>query len=153
MRNSLSMRAARACAAGTLLLFVALAPAVAHVSAPSAGPAARGGLHRVNRFGFNHSRIDHFDSRRFRLNRFGSNANALFSGLDGSDYWNYPPSYPTGPIIVGSGAPPAVINVFAGGDPGASEVGAAGGVACPVVHLLEYDAAGRYVGERQLPAC
>jgi len=42
-----------------------------------------------------------------------------------------------------------VINIFSGGGDGAGEPRAGG---C-VTHLLRYDTAGRYVGERQSSGC
>ena len=131
----------------------------------------RGFNNRVgaNRFGFNRHGFDRFDSRRFdnrrfdfdrfgadrfRYNRFGRNANALDSrprrlGLLGlpaivSDRAGRPSA---------AGGPRLAINVYAGGDAGAGELGAARGGACPVVHLLNYDQAGHYIGERQISAC
>lgn len=155
MRISLSTRTARACAAGALVLSLAFTPSVA---------PARGGAgfvhfasHRPR--GFDRFGVNHFRSNRFGFNRFGRNANALdfgLLGLDGGGYWGYPPYYPTapaGPIIIGAGGPPVAINVYSGGGAGAGDPAAAGGGACSVVHLLKYDKAGHYVGERQIPAC
>jgi len=180
MRNSLSTRAARACFTGALVLSLAFTPTVAHMATPPARTgigaghfAAHGfrGFTRIgaDRFGFNRFRFDRFDNHRFDFdrfgfdrfgyNRFGRNANALdfgLLGLDGWGYWGYPPSYPTAPaapIIIGAGGPPVSINVYAGGGSGAGDPAAAGGGTCPVLHLLNYDKAGRYVGERQVPAC
>ena len=147
MRISVSMRAARACAAGTLFLSLAVTPANAHMAGPSAR-AGTGASHfathgsrgfnrfGANRFGFNGFRFDRFEDHRFRFDRFGFNrfgANALdfgLLGLAGLGYWGYPTSFPTasaGPIIVGEGGPPLVINVYADRDPGGGEVGAADG--------------------------
>jgi hypothetical protein len=92
--------------------------------------AGRVGFNRFNRFGFN---------------RFGGNP--LFVGGWGWGDWGGVPS-PTAasePIIVESG-----INV--GVDPGAGDVanGLSGGC---VIHKLNYDSNGKYVGERQIPQC
>ena len=178
MRNSLSMIPVRACAAGTLLLSLSLTPALAHMAAPLAGPAAQAGMapghfaplgfrgfnrFGANRFRFNGFRFDRFEGHRFGFNRFGfngfgENAGALdfgLLGLDGWGYGGYPPYYPTapaGPIIIGARGPPVAINVYAGGG-GAGDPGAGGGGACPVLHQLHYDNAGHYIGERQIPAC
>ena len=166
MRNSLSIRAARACAAGTLFLSLALTPAIAF-----AGPPAHAGIGAVHfashgfrgfnrfrsgRFGFDrsgHNRFDfdRFGFNRFRSNRFGSNADVLDSGLLGLDGWGYPtvfPTAPAAPVVVGAAGPPVAINVYAGGGAGNAEAGGA----C-VIHLLEYDKAGNYTGERQIPEC
>jgi hypothetical protein len=180
------MRGTPAFAAATLLLPLALTPAVAHIATPFARPLARVGIaaghfssgrfHVFNRFGagrfgsnrFGFDRFDnyHFDfgrfgPNRFRYNRFAANAGPLdfgllgFGGGGGGD-WGYPPAYPTAPpapIVFNAGGPPVAINVYAGGGTGPGEVGAADGAACPVVHLLEYDKAGHYTGERQIPGC
>jgi hypothetical protein len=163
MRNSLSMRAARACPAGTLLLSLALPPAIAHMPASRTGigpghvaPLGFRSFNRigVNRFRYNRFGFDRFDNHRFGFNRFGGNVNAFDSGLlglDGWGYWGYPPSSPTAPaapIIVGAGGPPVVINAYSGvaADPGEH------GGGC-VIHQLQYDSAGSYVGERQIPGC
>ena len=101
---------------------------------------------RFNRFGFN------------RFNRFGSNrfdGNQLLIGGGwggwGWDGWGGA-SGSTGasePIIVGDGAP-VIINV--GVDPGLGDGGGAYSGGC-VIHKLNYDSNGKYVGERQIPQC
>jgi hypothetical protein len=53
------------------------------------------------------------------------------------------------PIIVGDGAP-VIINV--GVDPGLGDGGGAYTGGC-VIHKLNYDSNGKYVGERQIPQC
>jgi hypothetical protein len=53
------------------------------------------------------------------------------------------------PIIVSDGAP-VIINI--GVDPGAADAAAAYSRGC-VVHKLNYDSNGKYVGERQIPLC
>jgi hypothetical protein len=152
MRNSLSTRAARACAAGALVLSLALTPAIA--AAHGFGHFAPRGLRGFDRFG-----VNHFRSNRFGFHRFGRNGNALdfgLLGLDGWGYWDYPSSYPTAPaarIIIGAGGPPVAINVYAGGGADAGDPPAPGGGACPVLHQLHYDKDGHYVGERQIPGC
>lgn len=179
MRNPPWMREVRAFAAATLLLPLALTPAAAHIATPFARPLSHAASHfsparfyslnrfgagrsRSNRLGFDRFDDSHFDfgrigPNRFRYNRFAANAGALDSGLlgfDGGSYWGYPPAYataPSAPIVIDAGGPPVAINVYAGG--GAGEVGVADGAACPVVHLLEYDKAGHYTGERQIPGC
>lgn len=170
MRNSLSMRTARACAAGTLFLSLALTPAIAFAGPPA--HAGIGAVHfashgfrgfnrfRSSRFGFDRSGHNRFDFDRFdfdrlgfvrfRSNRFGLNANVSDFGLLGLDGWGYPtlfPTAPSAPVVVGAAGPPVAINVYAGG---AGDAGAGG--AC-VIHLLEYNKAGNYTGERQIPEC
>jgi hypothetical protein len=122
---------------------------------------SRFGANRMgpDRFGFNRFSNDHFGFNRFGFNRFGFNrfgfnANALsfgLLGLDGFGSWGYPqpfPATPAAPIVVDAGGPSVAINVYTGG--GAGDPAAAG--AC-VIHRLEYDKAGHYVGERQIPEC
>jgi hypothetical protein len=98
------------------------------------------GPNRFGRFGFNH-----FD--RFGFNRFG---NQLFVGGWGG--WSgYPaPAAASEPMIVGDGAP-VIINIGVDPAPGGTEGAYAGG--CGVIHKLNYDANGKYVGERQIPQC
>src|SRR6202020_173821 len=89
MRIPLPLRAARVCAAATLIFSLSLAPLYARMGGPGASFArpALGGGHfsrlaprgfnrgvDFNRFGFNRfgpNRFDHFGFNRF--NRFGSN--------------------------------------------------------------------------------
>ena len=106
MRNSCCSRAVRACAAAALLLPLPLTPVLAHMPAGRSAPAWIGARHiaphsfrAFNRFGFNPSRFDRFDNRRFGFNRSGLNAHALYSGyfgLYGSGYGGYTPSYSDG---------------------------------------------------------
>jgi hypothetical protein len=161
MRVPLVLRAARGCAAATLIFSLSLAPSYARMGGSGAAFArpALGGGHfsrfaprgfnrgvGFNRFGFN------------RFNRFGSNrfdGNQLLIGGGwggwGWDGWGGA-SGSTGawaPIIVGDGAP-VIINV--GVDPGLGDGGGAYSGGC-VTHKLNYDSNGKYVGERQIPQC
>ncbi len=171
--------AARALAAGTLCLSLGLAPALAHMAPPLAAPRAHAaigpghfapfafrGFHRfgaerfgfdrfgVNRFGFDRFGFDRFGVNRFGFDRFGRNAgvwNWNQLGLGGWGYWDGPvsaPAAPSAPIIVGGGGPPVAINVYPGAVAGPGD--AVGGC---VIHQLQYDRAGNYVGERQIPNC
>jgi hypothetical protein len=178
MRNFPWMRRVPACAAAALFLPLTLTPAVAHIATPFARPIAHAGmaaghpspgrLHVFNRFalgrfGSNRFGIDRSDNNHFNFgrfyNRFNGNADASNFGLlgfDGGGYWGYPPEYsaaPSAPVVIDAGGPPVAINVYAGGGAGRGEVGAADGAACPVVHLLEYNKAGHYSGDRQIPGC
>ena len=187
MRIPLPLRAARVCAAATLIFSLSLPPSYARMGGSGASFArpALGGGHfsrlaprgfnrgvDFNRFGFNRfgpNRFDHFEFNRFgpnrfnrfgfnRFNRFGSNrfdGNQLLIGGGwggwGWDGWGGAPGS-TGasePIIVGDGAP-VIINV--GVDPGLGDGGGAYSGGC-VVHKLNYDSNGKYVGERQIPLC
>src|ERR1700722_17115698 len=123
-----------------------------------------------NRFGFNRfgpNRFDHFEFNRFgpnrfnrfgfnRFNRFGSNRfdrnQLLIGGGWGTWGWDGGGGVPASagasePIIVGDGAP-VIINVGVGPGDG----GGAYSEGC-VIHKLNYDSNGKYVGERQIPQC
>jgi hypothetical protein len=103
---------------------------------------SRFGPNRFGRFGFNRF-------NRFGLNRFDGNQLVVGGGWGG---WGWGAPASTGasaPIIVGGGAP-VIINV--GADPALDDAGAAYGGGC-VVHKLNYDNNGKYVGERQIPRC
>jgi hypothetical protein len=113
---------------------------------------APGGFNRrveAGRFGFNRFGPSRFD--RFGFNRFNrSGGNQLFVGGWGWDAWGgYSVTAGSQPIIVGDSAP-VIINI--GGDPaqGEAAVGSSGGC---VIHKLNYDSNGKYVGERQIPRC
>lgn len=166
MRTSLATRAARASFAATLVLSLSLSPSFARMGGGGSfgrpalemghfshfAPHAfnrrfdagrfsfnRFGPNRFDRFGFNHF-------NRFGFNRFG---NQLFVGGWGGWGWGgySAPTAAPEPIIVGDGAP-VIINI--GVDPTAGGDGYAGGC---VIHKLNYDANGKYVGERQIPLC
>jgi hypothetical protein len=168
MRISPVMRGARAYALATLVFSLGLSPSYARMGGSAGRPAfggghfshfAPGGFNRrfeVGRFGFNRfgpNRFHRFGSNRF--NRFGFNrfgGNQLFVGGWGWGGWGGWGGYsaPSSlPIIVGDSAP-VVINI--GVDPTQSE--AAGGLSggC-VIHKLNYDSNGKYIGERQIPLC
>jgi hypothetical protein len=177
MRIPSSSRAARGCAAATLIFSLGLTPSSAGMGglggAPSVRPAFGGGhfshfaprgfnrrfdfdRFAVHRFG--PDRFDRFGANRFgrfgfdRFNRFGGNQ--LFVGGWGGWGWDGGGGVPasTGasePIIVSDGAP-VIINV--GVDPGLGDAGGAYGGGC-VIHKLNYDSKGKYVGERQIPQC
>jgi hypothetical protein len=167
MRMSPVMRGARATALATLVFFLGLSfslglsPSYARMGGAMGRPAfggghfshfAPGGFNRrseAGRFGFNRFALNRFD--RFgadRFNRFGGNP--LFGGGWGWDGWGgFPGSAASEPIIVGASAP-VIINI--GVDPGAGDAGAAYSRGC-VVHKLNCDSNGKYVGERQIPLC
>jgi hypothetical protein len=167
MRFPLSLRAARVCATATLTVFLGLAPSFAHMGG-SPGLGARPGPgfghvqhfapHGFNRrfeggqFGFNRFGPNRFN-RRFgfnRFNRFGRNQLFVGGGWGWGGWGGFPAS--TGasePDLVGAGAP-VIINI--GVDPGAGDAGGAVSGGC-VIHKLNYDNTGKYVGERQIPQC
>ena len=172
MRIPLPLRAARVCAAATLIFSLSLAPSSARMGGSGASFArpALGGGHfsrlaprgfnrgvDFNRFGFNRFGPNRFDRFGFnRFNRFGSNRfdgnQLLIGGGWGGWGWDGGGGVPasTGasePIIVGDGAP-VIINV--GVDPGDGGGAYSGGC---VTHKLNYDSNGKYVGERQIPQC
>ena len=167
MRISPVMRGARATALATLVFFLGLSfslglsPSYARMGGSVGRPAfggghfshfAPGGFNRrfeAGRFGFNRfgpNRFDSFGSNRF--NRFGGNP--LFVGGWGWGGWGgFPDTAASEPIIVGDSAP-VIINI--GVDPAQGDAGAALTGGC-VIHKLNYDSNGKYVGERQIPQC
>jgi hypothetical protein len=167
MRISLATRASRASLAATLVLSLSLSPSFARTGGSFARPAfgmahfshfAPHGFNRrfdSGRFSFNRfgpRRFDSFGFNRFnRFNRFGFNrfGNQLFVGGWGGWGGYSAPAAAFEPIIVGDGAP-VIINI--GVEPTASDAGRAYAGGC-VIHKLNYDANGRYVGERQIPLC
>ncbi len=83
-------------------------------------------------------------------NRFGGNQ-LLVGGGWGWDGWGGVAAS-TGasePMLVGDGAP-VIINI--GVDPGPGDAGGGLSGGC-VIHKLNYDNTGKYVGERQIPQC
>jgi hypothetical protein len=147
MRIPLSLRAARACALATLMLSLGLAPSFAHMGGGS-GPAARPGPGHSQHF------APHGFSRRFESGRFGFNRFNRFAGnqllLGGGWGWDgLPPSGGSELIPAGDGAP-IIINI--GVDPGPGDAGETLSGGC-VIHKLNYDNTGKYVGERQIPQC
>jgi hypothetical protein len=171
MRVSLVTRAVRACFATTLVFSLSLAPSFARMGGPAGGSFARStfgmghfshfaphGFNRrfdarwfgVNRFGPNRfNRFGYNRFNRFGFNRFGGSP--LFVGGWGWGGWGGDPApvAASEPIVVGAGAP-LIINV--GADPGPGDAGSAYSGGC-VIHKLNYDSNGKYVGERQIPLC
>jgi hypothetical protein len=173
MRIPLSLRAARVSAAATLILYLGLPPSFARMGGGTGAGFARpafGGGHfshfaprgfnqrfNLDRFGFHRfgpNRFDRFGANRLgsfgfdRFNRFGGNQ--LLVGGGGWGSWGgFPASGASEPIIVGGG-PPVVIDI--GVDPGPGDAGGAYSGAC-IIHKLNYDNNGKYVGERQIPQC
>jgi hypothetical protein len=164
MRISRMMRGARAYARATLVFSLGLSPSYARMGG-SAGRPAFGGGHfshfapgdfnrrsEAGRFGFNRfgpNRFDHFGFKRF--NRFGFNrfgGNQLFVGGWGG-WGGFPAPAASEPIIVGDSAP-VIINI--GVDPTQGDAIGRSSGGC-VIHKLNYDSNGKYVGERQIPLC
>jgi hypothetical protein len=157
MRISPVMRGARAYALATLVFSLSPSPSFARMGGSVGRPAfggghfqhfAPGGFNRrfeAGRFGFNRFGPNRFN--RFGFNRFGGSQ--LFVGGWGWGGWGGYSAPSSLPIIVGDSAP-VVINI--GVDPTQSE--AAGGLSggC-VIHKLNYDSNGKYIGERQIPLC
>jgi hypothetical protein len=152
MRFPLSLRVARACALAMLILSLGAAPSFAHMGA--GGPAPPPGL------GFGHSQhfAPHGLSRRFEAGRFGFHRFSRFGGdqlfVGGGWGWGGWGGFPASagasePIFAGDGAP-VIINI--GVDPGPGDAGGALNGGC-VIHKLNYDNTGKYVGERQIPQC
>jgi hypothetical protein len=142
---SLVTGAVRACFAATLVFYLSVDPSFARMGGSSGGSFARSshGMGHFSHFaphGFNRRP----DDGRFGLNRFGGNQ--LFVGGWGFGGWDgYPASEPSA-----VSAAPLIINV--GADPTAGDAGSAGSGGC-VIHKLNYDSNGKYVGERQIPLC
>jgi hypothetical protein len=156
MRMSPVVRGARAYALATLVFSLGLSPSYARMGGATGRPAVGGGhfshfaprgfnrRFEAGRFGFNRFGSNRFN--RFGFNRFGDNQ--LFVGGWGS-WGGFPASAASEPIIVGASAP-VIINI--GVDPGAGDAAAAYSRGC-VIHKLNYDGNGKYVGERQIPLC
>ena len=158
MRISPVMRGARAYALATLVFSLGLSPSYARMGGSVGRPAfggghfshfAPGGFNRrfeAGRFGFNRFGPNRFD--RFGSNRFGGNQ--LFLGGWGWGGWGgFPDTAASEPIIVGDSAP-VIISI--GVDPAQSDAAGAMSGGC-VIHKLNYDSNGKYVGERQIPQC
>ena len=169
MRMSPVMRGARATALASLVVSfglsfsLGLSPSYARMGGAMGRPAfggghfshfAPGGFNRrpeAGRFGFSRfgpARFDRFGANRFGANRFA--ANPLFGGGWGWGGWGgFPATAASEPIIIGDSAP-VIINI--GVDPAAGDAAAAYSRGC-IIHKLNYDSNGKYVGERQIPRC
>ncbi|HEY5204109.1 MAG TPA: hypothetical protein VIJ63_05865 [Roseiarcus sp.] len=165
MRISPVMRGARAFALATLVFSLGLSPSFARMGGSAGGSFARpafggghfkhfapGGFNRrfeAGRFGFNRFGPNRFNRFGFsRFNRFGGNQ--LFVGGWGWGGWGgYSASASSQPTIVGDTAP-VIINI--GVDPAPGDAAGASSGGC-VIHKLNYDSNGKYVGERQIPHC
>jgi hypothetical protein len=158
MRISPVMRGARAYALATLVFSLSPSPSFARMGGSVGRPAfggghfqhfAPGGFNRrfeAGRFGFNRFGPNRFN--RFGFNRFGGNQ--LFVGGWGWGGWGgFPVTAASEPIIVGDSAP-VIINI--GVDPTQGDAAGALSGGC-VIHKLNYDSNGKYVGERQIPQC
>jgi hypothetical protein len=175
MRIPLSLRAARGCALATLIFSLGLVPSFARMGgAPSARPAFGGGhfshfappgsnrpfnFDRLSFHRFGPNQFDRFGANRFgrfgfnRFDRFGGNQLLIGGGWGDGGWggWGGVPasSAAPGPIIAGDGAP-VIINI--GAEPSSGDAGGAYSAGC-VIHKLNYDSNGKYVGERQIPQC
>jgi hypothetical protein len=158
MRISPVMRGARAYALATLVFSLSPSPSFARMGGSVGRPAfggghfqhfAPGGFNRrfeAGRFGFNRFGPNRFN--RFGFNRFGGSQ--LFVGGWGWGGWGgFPVTAASEPIIVGDSAP-VIINI--GVDPAQGDAAGALSGGC-VIHKLNYDSNGKYVGERQIPQC
>ena len=179
MATSLAKRAARACAAATLVFSLGLAPSYARMGGAGGGPfarpasgfghphfAAHGFNHFGPRFGFNRFGPHRFGFNRFdrfnhfhRFSRFGFNrfnrfgGNQLFIGGWGCCGWDgwggVPVSAASSEPAVVGGGAPIIINISADPPPGQAAAGSGG---C-VTHKLIYDGDGKYAGDRQSSQC
>ena len=172
MRIPFSMRAGAVLAAAALFLSLGLeaplarggpsfgrpviGPAIGHGFGhglrprfPDAGRVSRSfrnpdGLRRFDRFaGFN----------RFGRSRFFRNGNGFFNG----GYWYWPYAYGSASAGAGGGGGPVIVVVGAPSfnDPptAANQSADAGPEGGCVIHKLNYNASGRYLGESQSPHC
>jgi hypothetical protein len=169
MLMSFVTRAGRVCFAAMLVFSFSPAPSFARMGGAAGGSFARpafgmGHFHHfaphgfnrrfdAGRFGFNRfspKHLDRFSAKsfnRFGFNRFGR-SQLFVGGWGGSG--GFPVSTAASePVIVGDSAP-VIINVGADPGPGAAGGGYSGGC---VIHKLNYDSDGKYVGERQIPYC
>jgi hypothetical protein len=156
MRTSLETRAVAASAALALFLSLGLEAPLAHGGPSFGAPAMRPGF--VHGHGWAPgSRSASRQAWAFRgqngFRRYGRFRNG--GGFYGPGFWYGPYGYGDG--YGGGGASPVIIVV---GAPALSDFpGALGGNADPspeggcVIHKLNYDSAGKYVGERQIRGC
>jgi hypothetical protein len=166
MRISLVTGAVRVCFAATLVVPLSLGPSYARMGGSAGGSFARSSFGTGHFSHFAHGFNRRFDAGRFGLNRFAPNGSNRFGdnrfnrfGFDrfggsplfvGGWGWGGWGGYPASePIVVGAGAP-LIINV--GADPASSAAAGALSGGC-VIHKLNYDSNGKYVGERQIPLC
>jgi hypothetical protein len=165
MRISPVMRDALACALAALVFSLGLSPSYARVGGSAGGPAGRpvfgsghfshfapGGFNRrfeAGRFGFNRFGPNRFDRLgRNHFDRFGRNQ--FFVGGWGWGGWGgYSAPAASQPNLVGDSTP-VIINIGVDPAQGAAANGLSGGC---VIHKLNYDSDGKYVGERQIPQC
>jgi hypothetical protein len=165
MRFPLSLREARVCATATLTIFLGLAPSFAHMGgSPGLGARPGPGVGRsqhfaphgfdqrfeMGRFGFRHFGPNRFDRFGFnRFNRDGGNQLFVGGGWGWGGWSGFPASGASEPGLVSDGAP-VIINIDV--DPVPGDAGGALNGRC-VIHKLNYDNTGKYVGERQIPQC
>ncbi len=89
-------------------------------------------------------------------NRLSRNRwNWTWGGLYGSGFWYSPYGYADSSSGVGGSGPVIIVaapsfNDFPAAAPEGADPASPGGC---VIHKLNYDRAGKYVGERQIPAC
>ena len=106
-----------------------------------------------SRNGWAHYRWGRNDWGRYGRGRNGWAGNGGRGYGDGVGYWDGPLGYAE-PAVAAGGGPPVVfapaITVYA---PAAARGGDAAEPGGCVIHKLEYDAAGNYVGEKQYPQC
>ena len=181
MRISLALRAARACAAATLIFSLGLSASSARMGGAGGAHFARppfGGGHfprfashgfngrfEAGRFGFNRFGLDRFDRfgfsrfNRFGFSRFGGDQFAIGGwgwGGGGWGGWGWD-GWDSAPVSTGAYEPIIVregapVIINIAADRGPGDEGNA---SCggSVIHKLMYDSNGKYVGERQTPQC
>jgi hypothetical protein len=156
MSASLSMRAAAAFAAGALFFSLGFDAALAHGQMSFGPPAMRPGIAHGHgsapgwRSGGGSSSTWLGARRDWRFSRNGGFRNRF--GLFGGGFWYSPYAFGDtasglGPVIV-VGAP--ALNVYPDAIPAGADPSVERGC---VIHKLDYDSGGKYLGERQTPEC
>jgi hypothetical protein len=156
MRTSLSRRAAAAFAAAALFVSLSCEAAIARGQMSFGPPAMRPGIAHGHgsapgwRSGGGSSSTWPGARRDWRFSRNGGFRNRF--GLFGGGFWYSPYAFGDtasglGPVIV-VGAP--ALNVYPAAIPAGADPSVERGC---VIHKLDYDSAGKYLGERQTPEC
>jgi hypothetical protein len=153
MSRSLIERAARTCVAASLFVSLGLAPAFCHPMFAPSHPASKFGVGRLGgRSGFDRP---FRGSRENRWARAGNGWRRNVSAWNGAAYGGFAPwgggflgapqVASAAPVVIGVPAP-VPVPAMAPADDRALEGGC-------VIHMLKYDRAGNYIGEKQYSNC